>query len=325
MHDADDPDSTVLITGATGFVGQALCRHLLAAGYRVRATTRRIGTPLSPGVVVHPTEELGPHSDWKPALDGIDMVVHLAGRVHQMRNCSGEAELYHRANAQGTAKLAQDAAAMGVRRLIFASTIKVNGESTPAGRPFTEADPVSPVGDYARSKWEAEQALHEIVKESGLQAIALRLPLVYGPEVGANFRRLMDWVWSGLPTPLGLVRNSRSMLYLGNLLDAVAACLKAPDAPYRIYLLSDGQDISTPELIRTLSRELGRRAPMVPVPAALLGPLGRLLGKETMLRRLTDSLQVDSGRIQRELGWAPPFSLQDGLAVTAKWYRTLRQ
>jgi nucleoside-diphosphate-sugar epimerase len=307
----------VAVTGADGFVGRALCSHLEAQGMSVRRLQRGGGG--NGGALA--VGDIGPDTDWSAALEGIRSVVHLAARVHVMRDASADplAE-YRRVNVEGTRTLARAAVAAGVARLVLMSSIKVNGES--AGRPFTEADAPAPQDPYGVSKWEAEQALTQAARGSATQWVILRPPLVYGPGVGANFLRLMRAVAKGLPLPLAAIDNRRSLLYLGNLVDAIRVCLSQPDARDQLFLLSDGKDLSSAELARRLAASLQVRARLLPVPAAWLNVAGRLTGRSAAVERLIGSLQVDSSRIRSALGWSPPFSLEQGLAETARWYRT---
>jgi nucleoside-diphosphate-sugar epimerase len=297
----------VLVTGANGFVGCALVAGLEADGVAVEATTRqRVG-------------DIDALTDWTAALTGCAAVVHLAARVHVMRDeATNPLAAFRAVNVDGTLNLARQAAAVGVRRFVFLSSIKVNGEGQE--EPYREGDTPCPQDPYAISKWEAEQGLHGIAAETGMEVVILRPPLVYGPGVKANFQRLLGAVDKGWPLPLGAVENRRSLLYLGNLVDAIQLCLAHPAAAGQTYLLSDGEDVSSPELVRRLARAMGRRARLLPVPPAWLRLAGRLAGRRAVVDRLLDSLVVDSSRIRRELGWSPPFCLDAGLAETAQHY-----
>jgi nucleoside-diphosphate-sugar epimerase len=309
---------TILVTGARGFVGRALCQNLAQHGFAVRSALRHgsIGC-VGEEVVVG---DIGPQTDWRPALRGVTVAVHLAARVHVMNESASESMAeYRRVNVEGTRCLAESAAAAGVRRLVFLSTVKVNGEST--SRPCTEADPPHPDGPYAKSKWEAEQALQEVGARTGLEWTVLRAPLVYGPGVGANFLRLMEAVAHRLPLPLGAVRNLRSLLFVGNLVDAIRVCLTHPAAANATFLLRDGEDVSTPDLIRRLARALGVAPVLLPVPVGLLDFAARLTGRAAAVERLAGSLQIDDSLVRRALGWEPPFGLDQALTETARWYR----
>jgi len=316
----------LLVTGASGFVGRALCGRLLAEGARVRGTLLAGEEPaaLLPGVEPAPVEPLAADTPWEQALAGVDTVLHLAARVHLMADGSLEplAE-YRRVNTAGTRRLAEQAAQAGVRRLVFVSTVKVNGEES--GEPYTESSPPLPSDPYGVSKWEAEQALREIEAQGRLEVVVVRPTLVYGPGVRANFLNLVRTVQGGAPLPLGSLANRRSLLYLGNLTDALLTCARHPGAAGRTYLLSDGEDVSTPELLRLTACALGKKARLFPFPPRLMELAGRLTGKSAQLSRLTGSLTVDSSRIRAELGWRPPFTLREGLQATADWYlSTLR-
>lgn len=311
--------SLVLVTGASGFIGRELCRVLLRAGFRVRGVTRHADT-LPAGAEAASVGEIGPETDWSEILQGVGSVIHLAARVHVMRETQADpAAEFHRVNTAATEQLARQAAAATVKRLVYVSTIKVNGEFT-AERPFSVADTPAPQDPYAVSKWAAEQALHRISRETGLEMVIVRPPLVYGPGVGGNFLRLMKLVRAGIPIPLGAIRNRRSLVYLGNLAEALARCAWHPAAAGRTYLISDGEDLSTPELIRRLAREMGVTARLLPVPAAMLRLGAALTGKRDEVGRLLDSLQVDSGPIRQELEWASPWTVDQGLAETARWF-----
>lgn len=311
----------ILVTGASGFVGRALCQTLAAAGYPIRVAGRR-----RDGLSGHQPHEavwvdLTRDTDWRPLLTDVEAVVHLAGLAHRLAAPeAGLVAAYRRINTDATLELARAAAGTGVKRFLFVSSIKVNGEATPPGRPYTEADPADPRDEYARSKWRAEQGLETIADETGLQVVSLRPPLVYGPGVGANFRRLMQGVEAGWPLPLGAIANRRSLLYLDNLTAALMACLEAPRLPARLYLVADREAVSTPELIRRLAREMGRPPRLLPIPMGLLGGVARLAGRQADWQRLSASLEVDAGRLERDLGWSPPYRLDQGLAATVQAY-----
>lgn len=312
----------VLVTGATGFVGRALCPLLRSRGFEVRAAVRDPASA-GPDVEVARIDELGPATHWSAAVSGTDVVVHLAGRAHVLGEAgSDEAAKVRAVNVEGTVHLARAAARAGVRRLVFVSSVKVHGERN-AGRPWTENDRPAPEDLYARSKWEAEQALDVLARTTGLEVTVLRPPLVYGPGVKANFLRLLRTVDRGLPIPLGAIRNRRSLVYVGNLADAIAACLAHPAAANRTFLVADGEDVSTPELVRRVADALERPARLVNVPLRLLRLGATLLGRRADFERLAGDLAVDSGAIRRDLGWQPPYSMRAGLEETARWYRGL--
>jgi nucleoside-diphosphate-sugar epimerase len=305
---------TVLVTGATGFIGTALCRHLTASGGSVRGAARSAGAP---GTTIA-VGDIGTSIDWSAALAGIEHVVHLAGWAHVAACGSAALAAARRVNVDGTRRLAEAAAAAGVRRLLFLSSVKVNGETTDK-TPFAESDPPRPEDAYGITKWEAEQALRQVAAQSRIEIVVLRAPLVYGAGVKGNFLRLMDFVARGVPLPLASVRNRRSLVYLGNLIDAIAICLAAPRAAGRTYFVSDGEDVSTPVLVRALGGALGTPARLIPCPVTLLR-LAAALVHRADIEKLTGSLQIDTSRIRNDLGWRAPCSLPAGLQETARWY-----
>lgn len=297
----------VLVTGANGFVGRALVAGLEADGVAVEAATRQhVG-------------DIGAATDWTAALSGCSTVVHLAARVHVMHDAVSDPLLaFREVNAAGTLNLARQAASENVWRFVYLSSIKVNGEGRE--EPYRESDNTAPQDLYAISKWEAEQGLRQIERETGMEVVILRPPLVYGPGVKANFLRLLRAVDKGWPLPLGAVENRRSLLYLGNLVDAIQLCLVHPAAAGQTYLLSDGEDVSSPELFRLLARAMGRPSRLLPVPPTWLRLAGWLLGRRAEVDRLLGSLVVDSSLIRQELGWSPPFQLDAGLTETVRHY-----
>ena len=312
----------VLVTGASGFIGLVLCQHLLRHGWSVRAATRFVSTAIAipPGAEVVRIVGVDESTDWSEALLGVEAVVHLAARVHVMHESTRDPLAAFRAvNTEGTSHLAAMAAQAGVRRIVYVSSIKVNGEQTTTG-PFTESDVPNPDDAYGLSKWEAEQALWDTARRTGLEVVVIRPPLVYGPSAPGNFNRLLRFIQLGIPLPLGSVRNQRSFMYVENLCDAIRVCLQHPAAAGRTFLLSDGEDISTPELIRLLSKYLGRRSYLIPFPPSLLAAGARLLGFHEEAERLLGSLRVDSSAIRQTLHWNPPYRLSEGLRATAEAY-----
>lgn len=309
-----------LVTGASGFVGRPLCAELLRQGYAIRAAVRSGNGRVDDAeqAIVGP---IGAKTDWTDALRGIDVVIHLAARVHVMHETATDPlAAFREVNAAGTENLARQAVQAGVKRLVYVSSIKVNGEETVDGRVYRESDEPAPRDPYAISKWEAEQALHRVATETGLEVVIVRPPLVYGPGVKGNFVQMLAVLAKGIPLPLASVRNQRSLVYVGNLVDALVTCATHPAAAGQTYLVSDGEDVSTPGLLRHLGTALGRPARLFMCPPNLLEFAGRLTGRRDQVDRLLGSLRVDSGRIRHELGWHPPFTLQQGLQRTAAWY-----
>jgi nucleoside-diphosphate-sugar epimerase len=313
--------SIVLITGADGFVGKALCAEMFSRGWKVRAAvrSRKKIKNFPEEIQIIETGSIGPDTEWTHALDNVDSVVHLAGRVHVMDDSSSDLiSEYRIINTAGTGKLARSAASSGIRRFVFMSTIKVNGEGREV--PYREDDIPEPADPYGISKWEAEQIIKIIANETGMEAVFIRAPMVYGPEVKANFLKLLKAVDRGIPMPVAGVKNKRSMIYQGNLVDVIMTCLTHPEAGQKTYLVSDGYDVSTPELIRQIGGALGKPARLFYMPMFMLRLAGIITGKSKEIERLTGSLTVDSSRIRKELGWNPPFTLAQGLKQTAEWY-----
>jgi len=312
----------LLVTGATGFVGRFLSRRLLSEGLSVRGTLLASESPSSLIAGVEPVivEPLDGSTPWSHALTGINTVIHLAARVHIMDDPSADplAE-FQKVNTEGTSQLAYEAAKAGVKRLVFVSSIKVNGEESPL--PYIESSPAQPTDPYGISKWEAEQTLRHIEAETGLEVVIVRPTLVYGPGVKANFLNMMKIISRGIPLPLASITNGRSLVYVGNLVDALATCAMHPAAAGQTYLISDGEDVSTPELIRRTASALGVPAHLFPVPQSLMCLAGKLTGRNAVINRLMGSLIVDSSNIRRELEWSPPFTMEQGLRETAEWYR----
>lgn len=311
----------VLVTGATGFVGQALCRHLLDQGHKVVATYRR-----HPGELPcdwHQIGDMDGATDWSGIMDStIDAVIHLAARVHVMDDQDPDPlAAFRRANRDATRQLAQAAARHGVKRFVFLSSIKVNGEFTMPGAPF-EAEVQSPPQDpYGLSKWEAEQALQEVAQEEGLEVCVLRPPLVYGAGVKANFLNLIKLADKALPVPFGRLSNRRSLIFVGNLVDGLSQCAFHPRAAGQTYLISDGQDLSVADMFAELARQLGRPCRTFVCPVWVLKLLGRLTGKSAAIDRLTQDLQLDSTSICQDLNWSPPIEVAQAFGETVNWYK----
>jgi UDP-glucose 4-epimerase len=304
------------VTGATGFVGRAVLERLAEDGASVRVAVRaRVDAPLDQVVV----PSIDARTDWRGALEGSDVVIHLAARVHQLRDAASAREAYDATNAAGTLALAEAAAAAGVRRFVFVSTVKVHGENR--GVAFDEGDVPVPSDPYGVSKLRAERLLAELEQRSDLEVVVLRPPLVYGPGVKANFLRLVKLVDKGWPLPFASFRNSRSLLGVRNLADALCSSATNAAASGRTFLVSDGEDVSTPELIRRIAAQLGKRARLVPFPVSWMSAAARKLGRMYEFERMAGDMVVDSRRIRRVLGWAPRWTMDDELAETIAWYR----
>jgi nucleoside-diphosphate-sugar epimerase len=317
----------VLVTGADGFVGRYICRKLIESDYSLRAGVRSVESipdlqRAVPGLSDSSLlGDLGANPELRGPLAGVSAVVHLAARVHVMKESSGNPlQEFRRVNVAGTKSLAYAAVAAGVRRFIFVSTIKVNGDST-SGKPFNVDMPPGLQDAYAISKWEAEEALHSVAAESGLEVVIVRPPLVYGPGVRGNFLRLMRLVDRALPLPWPRRENCRSMIGAENLADFLARCVDHPNAAGQTFLVKDSEDISTRELITRLARLLARPVRLVPVPEYLIRFAARVTMKNDAADRVLDSLVIDSSRAQQLLKWVPPVTLDEGLAATAQWYQ----
>jgi nucleoside-diphosphate-sugar epimerase len=306
----------VLVTGATGFVGGEVCRVLSARGWQVRMALRtpRSGLPDYERVLVG---EIGPQTDWSAALAGVDAVLHLAARVHVMRELAADPDAaFALVNTQGSERLAWESARAGVGRLVYVSSLKVNGEST-QGRPFDELDPPRPADPYARSKAAAELALERVAASSGLETVVVRPPLVYGPGVGGNLRRILGAIDRGLPLPLAAIDNRRSLVGVWGLADLLARCIEHPAAAGQTFLAAETPDLSTPELIRALAAGLCKPARLWSVPPRMLGWIAAAAGMRPELERLCGSLQASGDKARGLLGWSPPVQLREGLERTA--------
>ena len=305
-----------VVTGASGFVGSSLSKSLLYSDFRVRAAVRA-GTPTElsacSGVERAIVGDINATS-WSSVLTRVDCVVHCAARAHVMHETAGKALAAYRAvNVDGSRRLAEQAAAAGVRRLVYLSSIKVNGEDTAPGASFSFSDRPAPEDAYGISKWEAEQALWEISAKTGLEVVVVRPPLVYGPGAKGNLARLLKLVRFGLPLPFSAVQNIRSLIGLDNLVDLLIRCIDHPAAAGQIFLVSDGEDLSTPDLIRHMAAAMNRSPRLFPVPISLLHLAGGACGKRAEIDRLVGSLQIDISHTRRVLGWTPPVSVQEGI------------
>jgi nucleoside-diphosphate-sugar epimerase len=309
----------ILVTGANGFVGRALCEYLSQAEVEVIAAARSKDN-LPDGI----NESLIAGSidggmDWSSCLQNVEVVIHLAARVHVMREMSVEplAE-FRKINVDGTLNLARQAAHVGVKRFIYLSSIKVNGEVTEVGQPFTEADTPHPIDAYGISKHEAEIGLMKIAQESKMEFVIIRPPLVYGKGVKANFASLLNTIKRKIPLPLGAIQNKRSFVYLGNLVSLISLCIKHLAAANQVFMVSDGQDLSTTELLQFSANAIGVKSRLIPVPQSWIVVMAKLLGKIEIAQRLCDNLQVDISKAKKLLGWVPPFTIKEGLKATTE-------
>jgi len=318
---------TFLVTGGSGFVGRALIGRLLAsADCHVVAPLRRAETATDPRIHSVQWSGLGRGQDLSEAMQGVDCVIHTAARVHIMNEVVADPlAAFRLANVQGTLDLARQAATAGVRRFIFVSSIKVNGEGTAPGRVYTADDIPAPVDPYGISKHEAEQALLSLAAGTGMDVVIIRPVLVYGPSVKANFLSMMRWLYRGVPLPFGAVDNRRSLVALDNLIDLVLTCAEHPAAANQVFLASDGEDVSTTQLLRRLGTALGRPARLLPVSVGFMSGVARLLGREALSQRLFGSLQVDISKNRQLLNWVPPVALDRALNLTAQHFLDTRQ
>ncbi len=315
----------IVVTGAYGFIGEAICNRLFAEGWVVSGGVRsRRDQRNSHGVSFFETGDIDASTNWTAALKGVDAVVHAAAKVDTANDLNPDtlAE-FRRVNLQGTTNLARQAIEFGVKRFIFLSSVRVNGEANPIA--YTETDKPMPRDAYGISKLEAEQALSEIAGGTGMSITILRPPVVYGPKVKAKFLKLIQIVDRGLPLPLASVDNPRSMIYIGNLADAIIQCVRRSEAEFKTYMVRDGVDISLPELIRKIASALGKPARLFGLSPMVLRRIAGLFGKEMEADRLIGSLTVDDSRIRQDLGWSPPFTIEHGIEKTIDWYRNMRR
>lgn len=311
-----------LVTGATGFVGRALVERLNGChGFSVRGVVRRLMADLPAGAEYIQAADLSPEADWKAALSGVDVVIHTAARVHVVReNVADPLAEFHRVNVEGSLSLARQAAYVGVRRFIFISSIKVNGEYTPLDKPYTADDVPAPVDPYGISKYDAEEGLRKLAQQTDMEVVIIRPPLVYGPGVKANFLNMMRWLRKGVPLPFGAINNRRSLVALDNLIDLILTSIEHPAAANQTFLVSDGEDLSTTELIRRMAVALDVPVRLLPVPHKLLEAGFKMAGKSDLAQRLCGSLQADIAKTCTTLNWKPLISVDEGLRSTAEYF-----
>jgi len=312
----------VAVTGATGFVGKAVARALAhREEYSLRVVVRRAFTPHDNSTEVVRIESIDAETAWTSMVKDAQVIIHAAARVHVMNDTSQDPEAeYLRINVAGTLNLAEQAAAAGVKRFIFISSIKVNGEATDSAKPFTADQPANPSDPYGVSKARAEQGLRELAVRTGMEVVIIRPVLVYGPGVKANFLSMMRWLDKGVPLPLGAINNRRSLVALDNLVDLIVTCIQHPAAANQTFLVSDGNDLSTTGLLRQMAKALGKPARLIPVPMWLLMAAATLLGKRAFSQRLCGSLQVDISKTCTMLGWVPPVGVEEAMKKTAQYY-----
>ncbi|QQR81380.1 MAG: NAD-dependent epimerase/dehydratase family protein [Deltaproteobacteria bacterium] len=309
----------VLITGANGFIGRNISEYFLAKGYDVVCTYRSKKHQINPNKSFI-IGDMSLATSWETALSGVDIVVHLAARVHiKVDSVQEELNEYRKVNVDGTMALATAAVKAGVKRLIYLSSIKVNGEGWMDSQhlPYTESCLAQAKDFYGISKYEAEQALLNFAHKAKLEVVIIRPPLVYGPEVKSNFLSMMKWLYKGVPLPLGSIHNHRSLVALDNLISFIETCMFHPAAVNQIFLVSDGEDLSTTELLRRTSLALGVSPRLIPIPIGVIMAMASLLGKQELAHKLCASLRVDISKACRLLNWAPPISIDQALKKTA--------
>lgn len=300
-------------------MGGAILKRLVAEKYTVVAALRNGPQLLEDNIKIVHVESFDDATSWKDSLDGVDVVIHAAARVHVMNDAEADPlGAFRRVNVEGTLNLARHALKAGVRRFVFISSIKVNGEGTPAGVAYSPQDVPAPADPYGVSKMEAERGLRELAAESGMEVVIIRPVLVYGPGVKANFRSMMNWLDKGIPLPFGSIHNKRSLVALDNLVDLIITCISHPAAADQTFLVSDGDDLSTTQLLHKMASALDRPARLLPIPAWALSGAAVLLGKKSLSNRLCGSLQVDISKTRSLLGWSPIISVDDALKATAQ-------
>ncbi len=313
----------VLVTGGNGFVGKSLCLELFRQGYAVRAAIRDPDKSALNAETVS-VGHINSNTAWADALSCVDVIVHLAARVHIMNEITPDGGLveFRKINVEGTINLARQAVKAGIKRFIFISSIKVNGEETLSGAPYTAEDEPAPVDAYGISKREAEDALRLLAKETGIEVVIIRPPLIYGPGVKANFHSMMRYLDKSIPLPLGAINNQRSLVSLDNMIDLIITCTHHPAAANQTFLVSDGEDVSTTALLKRMSLALGKKAWLIPIPSVVIKQCAYLIGKRAIAQRLCGSLQVDISKTRELLDWKPPVDMNNALLNAAKFYKS---
>ncbi len=309
----------IVVTGANGFVGRAVCNQLQSQGYFIRKVVRFSSNKTHNEIEIG---DISADTNWHGVLKGASTVIHCAARVHVMRESALDPQSEYRdVNVAGTLRLARQALEAGIKRFIFLSTIKVNGESSQLGTPFNPGQIPDPVDPYAVSKYEAEIGLMALSEDTDLEVVIIRSPLVYGPGVKGNFLSMIKWLWTGIPLPLGGVTNNRrSLIFIDNLVDVILICMKHHAAVNQTFMVSDDEDLSTSDLLTRMNLELGQPSTIMSVPTSFIILLAKISGKTEIARRLCDSLQVDIKKTKDLLGWVPPISVNEGLRQTAAYF-----
>lgn len=312
----------ILVTGCSGFVGKALIETLLNTSYRVRGIARSLDIQSThPNFQFNKIEDFSADLDWTQSLKGITAVIHTIARVHIMDDKAHDPlAAFRKVNVEATLNLAKQAAQHGIKRFVFISSIKVNGESTSANSPFLEIDTLAPTDPYGLSKYEAEQGLLAIGNQTGMEIVIIRPPLIYGPGVKANFAAMVNLIKKGLPLPFGSIHNQRSLVALDNLVSFIIHCIDHPKAANQVFLISDGEDVSTTELLQKVAKSFDKKPWLIPVPVSWMSFAARVIGKGDVANRLFGSLQVDSSKARELLGWKSIITMDEQLKKTAEAY-----
>lgn len=306
--------SKILVTGGNGFIGKAICKNLKKKNYTINITSRRDVAINLNGMKVYSINEINKNTNWLEALDRVSCVIHCAAKTHVMNNIRQKSlSSFREVNVEGTLNLAKQAAECGVKRFIFLSSIKVNGERTEKSSMFRYNDVPKPEDSYGISKWEAEKGLWKISRQTGLEVVIIRAPLVYGPAVKGNLRRLIKLIQSGIPLPFSLIKNQRSLIGIDNLVDLIIHCIDHDKASGNTFLISDGKDLSTPDLVRGIASSMELSARLFPLPLIFLKFFGFILGKKLEIDRLIGSLRIDNSYTKETLNWTPPLSVEEGI------------